>query len=432
MSFVTSLKNGFKSRSSLFGMGALLLSAVANPAHAQWAWDGVSKKDTDDIVTLELPKEPSEVLLNGDRATIYKDAPSGTVKVLIASDASGISCENIYTVKFKDEKAGQLIANHCHGDTYFKVRPGEITDARLTKGDVDDPEDDDVPGNSIAFEWSANGFTEIDSALKWFGVGGRDANMSFAIPETDAFFWITECKNGEAWNYIQMGRLDEPIGGQDFLKFETDNSKLTGYYADIAALPFGDGGPNDPTILLKLEPENDLFADMAKGSWLYIQRGDGDDAIKHRLSLRGSGAAIRNFQSGCKGRGHNNVGSSFKVPPLSAYNGKYPFNEVGGLTILQHPLYKDGVGRVVSNPEDRTWLLSDRVTAGPIEYKNGKAIISGCEPHNCGNRNWTAIVDAMSGETEVCFEKARGIVSQTIRYSRYGITKMRINETCER
>lgn len=418
-------------RKGVFGAAvaaAAILFAPQVMAQGQWAWDGVSKKETDDIVTLRTPKEPQEILLNGETAKIFKDAPSGTVKVLIPSDDTGISCENIFTVKFPGDKAGQLLANHCHGDTIFDVRPGEIIDRRVTKEDIDSPEDDDAAGNSIAFEWSANGFIEIDRELVWSGRGGRNAGMSFAIPETDAFFWITECKKGEAWNYIQMARLEDKIGEQDFLQFETDNSPLSGYYADVAALPFGDGGPNSPTILLKLKPQNQLFAEMAKGNWLYIQRGRGDDAIKRRLSLKGSAAAIRAFQSGCAASAPKPVGTS--APSLSSYIGKYPYEEVRGLSIWQHPLYRRGVTDSVSNLDDRKWLLNTGVVSGPIEFKDGQAVIWACEKHNCGNRNWSVVIDAKSGETEVCFHETKGIIDRHIRYSKWGRSQMRADESC--
>ncbi len=305
---------------------AMAIFTAQYSAQAQTQWDGISKKNTDDIVTLRTGKAPDDILLNGESATIFAQDPT-TIRILIPADKSGISCVNTYIVKYKGEKAGQLIANHCHGDTVFDVLPGEISQSLVSKDDADTPEgtgtDNILPeakpvqGNENSetedeeqqngnrrpsmvvkpIVWNNNQFNTLDSALTWQAGGERDPFLLLAIPETDAFFWIGGCKNGRITNYIQSVNGEEEIGSKTPIFFGTDKQSPMRYSASIAPLPFGEG--NDPTVLLSLAMNDPLFGHMASDNWLYVIKGLGENQIRTRISLSGSAKAIRAFQQGC-------------------------------------------------------------------------------------------------------------------------------------
>lgn len=414
----------------------LLSTVLSSSAMAQVqeaaAWDGVSKSAQDDIVTLRLPSAPREILLNGDPAIVHAQSPT-LIKVLIRADSSGISCQNVYTVKFAGEKNGQLIANHCHGDTIFDVRPGELAQSTVTKEDVDNPDDDirsndDAPDDSESeaqpIRWNDDRFVTIERDLKWMSGGAPEPYLMFSIPETDAFYWIAGCKNGRITNYIQSVNGDETIGDKVSIFFGTDKESPIRYGAKIAALPFGDGDGNSPTIILSLPVQNQLFDNMIAGNWLYVITGLDENQIRRRMSLSGSAKAIRTFQAGCA----RSVSSA--APSLNAYIGKYQFEEIAGYSLLNHPQFRNNVNAVVNNDIDRKWLFNENATSGPIEFRDGKIIAWACEQHNCGNRNWNVAIDLQSQETEVCFHLLQGGLERNVRYTANGMITLPPGETC--
>lgn len=79
-----------------------------------------------------------------------------------------------------------------------------------------------------------------------------------------------------------------------------------------------------------------------------------------------------------------------KVPDLSLYFGKYPFDSVKGISFLRHPRVRSVVTANAPVGVSR-WLLGES-TATPIGRK-GRLILSyACEPHNCGPHNWTIVL----------------------------------------
>jgi len=52
----------------------------------------------------------------------------------------------------------------------------------------------------------------------------------------------------------------------------------------------------------------------------------------------------------------------------------------------------------------------------------------GCEEHNCGDHNWTLIVDPKRGKTQVCYHDAAKMGPQSDWYD--GAAPARRAETC--
>src|SRR5215207_5064531 len=79
---------------------------------------------------------------------------------------------------------------------------------------------------------------------------------------------------------------------------------------------------------------------------------------------------------------------SVSAAPLADYAGKYPSDEVGGMTFLKQPAVIDGVGQAVADRAVRDWVLSPDTVQTPIAVKGGALLSYACEPHNCGDHNW--------------------------------------------
>lgn len=68
-----------------------------------------------------------------------------------------------------------------------------------------------APGESLAFEWSANGFEQLQARYQWMGSGKRDdvyqPNFSLSVPETDDIVWSSSCEaGGKVKTQIYFGR----------------------------------------------------------------------------------------------------------------------------------------------------------------------------------------------------------------------------------
>lgn len=92
-----------------------------------------------------------------------------------------------------------------------------------------------------------------------------------------------------------------------------------------------------------------------------------------------------------------------KPNPLLAYVGKYPYDKVHGIGFLHQPAVAAGVKKAVADKTIRGWVLNDETTQTPIGVKDGSLLSQACEPHNCGDHQWTIVIDLASGATDVCY-----------------------------
>lgn len=155
------------------------------------------------------------------------------------------------------------------------------------------------PGESLAFEWSAGGFEQLPADYKWTGSGSREEgfvpNFSLSVPETDDVVWSSECAaGGKIKSHVLFSPPKSMKNNRVTFKFETDKSTKTLKY-NAKYVPTGqfDGfqivqGANDR-----------MFAEMKSASWAYMQMGEGDDAVKLRISLANAGNALNAFLPAC-------------------------------------------------------------------------------------------------------------------------------------
>ncbi len=155
------------------------------------------------------------------------------------------------------------------------------------------------PGESLAFEWSANGFEQLEARYKWMGTGKRDdvyqPNFSLSVPETDDIIWSSSCStDGMVKTQLYFAPPQSMKGNRTSFKFETDKSAKTLAYP-AKYIPTGQyegfeivQRANDP-----------MFAEMKAGSWAYMQIGEGSYATKLRISLANASKSLAAFLSAC-------------------------------------------------------------------------------------------------------------------------------------
>lgn len=156
-----------------------------------------------------------------------------------------------------------------------------------------------APGESLAFEWSANGFTQLPAQYQWTGSGKRDAdfqpNFSLSVPQTDDGVWSSSCKsNGLIETQLYLNPPPNMKNNRTVFKFETDKSTRTlSYNVQYVADGMMDG------FRLVQYPNDQMFQEMKAGTWAYMQMGEGADAVKLRVSLANASRSLNAFLPAC-------------------------------------------------------------------------------------------------------------------------------------
>lgn len=154
---------------------------------------------------------------------------------------------------------------------------------------------------SLAFEWSANGFEQIDARYQWSGSGVRDdvfePNLSLSVPETDDAIWSSSCTaGGKVETQLYLAPPKGMKGNQAVFRFDTDQSSGTRTYpARYVA-----NGQYDGFAIVQSASDS-MFTDMKAGKWAYIQIGEGSAATKLRVSLAGAKRSLGAFLPACSG-----------------------------------------------------------------------------------------------------------------------------------
>ncbi len=190
-----------------------------------------------------------------------------------------------------------FVLQACSGD---KSPKDQAANANLANGkNADTQKAGADPGQSLAFEWSANGFEQLPAPYKWSGSGKRDddyqPNFSLSVPETDDVAWSSSCEaGGRVTTQVYFAPPKNMKGNSATFKFETDKSGKTREYK-AKYIPAGQfegfqivQNTNDP-----------MFAEMKAGSWAYIQIGQGRDATKQRISLANAAKSLNAFLPAC-------------------------------------------------------------------------------------------------------------------------------------
>jgi hypothetical protein len=101
--------------------------------------------------------------------------------------------------------------------------------------------------------------------------------------------------------------------------------------------------------------------------------------------------------------------------PLTAYIGRYPDQPVDGVGFFDRTEVATALDGAVNDAALRRAIIHNAGPRTPIFQVGSRVATWGCAAHDCGNRNWTLLVDAASGKGEVCYQD--GAINRSRWYS---------------
>lgn len=90
------------------------------------------------------------------------------------------------------------------------------------------------------------------------------------------------------------------------------------------------------------------------------------------------------------------------APALELYIGSYPSKPVRGVSLWNNPKFRKLVANAAPNEGIRKTVLSTGVEA-PVERQGSLLVAQACEPHNCGDHQWTVAVLLPNGPAAICY-----------------------------
>ncbi len=87
---------------------------------------------------------------------------------------------------------------------------------------------------------------------------------------------------------------------------------------------------------------------------------------------------------------------------LTAYVGKYPFDKIGGRTILEQPAVRAAITRLVKAEADRDFIYTSNGVSHLIFRKNDRIVFAGCAHRACDTDNWTVAISPNGKQAEIC------------------------------
>ena len=88
--------------------------------------------------------------------------------------------------------------------------------------------------------------------------------------------------------------------------------------------------------------------------------------------------------------------------PLMAYVGRYPDEPVDGVNFFDRTEVATALDAAVTDSALRRLVVRNAGPRTPV-FRLGSRIASwGCEAHDCGDHNWTLLIDPANGTGELC------------------------------
>lgn len=107
------------------------------------------------------------------------------------------------------------------------------------------------------------------------------------------------------------------------------------------------------------------------------------------------------------------IAGQAQTTPLSRYVGKYPGDAVDGVGFYDRTEVANALIAAVPEEKLRRTIVNRDATQTPIFARDGRIGAHGCQPHDCGDDNWTFLVlDNGSGGTACRHELADGKTSR--------------------
>ncbi len=93
--------------------------------------------------------------------------------------------------------------------------------------------------------------------------------------------------------------------------------------------------------------------------------------------------------------------------PITAYVGKYPGDAVDGVGFYDRTeVSRALIDAVGEEKVRRRFTMRDQVSIPIWQTKDGRVAAHGCEPHNCGDADWTFLVAPDGSRGEACYHDA--------------------------
>lgn len=102
------------------------------------------------------------------------------------------------------------------------------------------------------------------------------------------------------------------------------------------------------------------------------------------------------------------VAGQAQTIPLTAYVGHYPDQPVDGIGFFDRTDVATALDGAVTDARLRRAIIHNAGPRTPIFQAGTRVATWGCEAHDCGDRNWTLLVDPASGKGEVCVHDGTG------------------------
>lgn len=90
-------------------------------------------------------------------------------------------------------------------------------------------------------------------------------------------------------------------------------------------------------------------------------------------------------------------------PPLSAYIGKPPFEEVQGVSFFKHPLVRAAIEASGIDRDLQKAIVYDDTVVGVVTPTRGRLLVSGYDPVGAGSTNWAILLVADGSKAAVCY-----------------------------
>lgn len=122
-------------------------------------------------------------------------------------------------------------------------------------------------------------------------------------------------------------------------------------------------------------------------------------ALKEQLLSR--------FSQRCTGSigGNPHRPNRIDVSALERYVGS-DFPSVSGIFFTDVPQVRNAVAQAVADGQVSAQVLSAEVVTGPVAKAGGYIRYHACEPHNCGDHNWSILIKEDGSATEICYYEA--------------------------
>lgn len=94
---------------------------------------------------------------------------------------------------------------------------------------------------------------------------------------------------------------------------------------------------------------------------------------------------------------------SREAPPIDAYLGHYPYEEVGGIAFLDHPQVLNALNTSGLSQEDIALIRRRDVTTIPIFRTDAAVVAFAFDPASGGSVNWFVALTPDGARSVVCF-----------------------------